>query len=93
MAAETMSSLAGVMALSSFTARTGPSVDVAEDEQIRQIELVSNNRRKNELRDEQAWAGSAEGQDPILTLLARLAKPSALKRNERFIALFWRLLC
>jgi hypothetical protein len=91
MAAETMSSLAGVMALSSLTARTGSSVAMTANELIRKIELTSSNKRKNEQRDEQSWAGSAEEQDSVSILLTLPTNPFGLERNERFIALFSRL--
>jgi hypothetical protein len=83
------------MALSNFIARTGPSevATAAGDEQIRKIELVSNNKRKNEQGDERAGAGSAEEHDPILTPLILPTNPFGLERNERFIALFSKLLC
>ncbi len=82
------------MELSSFIARTGPSVAVANEiEQIRKIELVSKNKRKNEQGDERAGAGSAEEHDPILIPLILPTNPFGLERNARFIALFSRLLC
>jgi hypothetical protein len=90
-----MSSLAGVIALSSLTARTGPSGEAAaaKDEQIRKSEPVSKNKRKNEQGDERAGASSSEEHDPILTTLILSTDPFGLERNGWFIALFWRLLC